>query len=572
MFFSCLPKTAWPPTSIPNSLNLEFSQQWRRLAPGFAPRSLEELSEHLEQRLWIDHEELTALQKASVRDTGNAFTFNELDLISVADFSGELMLAKRFSARIQAAQAGDSNALEFVLAERLKSEAIISPNEIRNAIHVSSSALREALEVLENKGEIISGLLTETATEPEICDRQNFELLLRKLRDRNHPTLSIRPISELPIFTAEFLGLTQPESGELALQKSLEQLLALEVPLDTMETALLPARMNDFRPAALDHTFQETDLLWYGARDSKENPKVAFAFADQLDCARETNAENFAERPFDLAQLQSEFGFAEGEKQLWNRVFTGCCTTNSLGPIRRAQTRDFAPAPVQRSGFRRWSKRSEDTIWQPLPKPASSDQVAEAELAMERARILLSRYGVVFRERLEREAPKMRWSAVARAFRRMEYAGEVVSGPFFDTILGAQYASKSAVAALRKSSEPAAWWISSLDPLSPSGLPGFEGFPVRSAKTALFFFDSDLVIVGRKNGAELEIRNRDKIAETLEALKRYARRLPPNDLPGADNDFEIEKIDQSPAAQSNFAEIFTAAGFKRRYQSLVLIR
>ena len=62
-------------------------------------------------------------------------------------------------------------------------------------------------------------------------------------------------------------------------------------------------------------------------------------------------------------------------------------------------------------------------------------------MARDRIRQVLQRYGVVFRELLEAELPRLRWSRLFRSLRLMEFSGEVVAGRFFDGIPGLQFAS-----------------------------------------------------------------------------------------------------------------------------------
>jgi ATP-dependent Lhr-like helicase len=59
------------------------------------------------------------------------------------------------------------------------------------------------------------------------------------------------------------------------------------------------------------------------------------------------------------------------------------------------------------------------------------------ELVKDRVRLLLDRYGILFRQRLEREPSLFQWPAIFRALRLMELSGEVTAGYFFKEIPGA---------------------------------------------------------------------------------------------------------------------------------------
>jgi ATP-dependent helicase Lhr and Lhr-like helicase len=71
--------------------------------------------------------------------------------------------------------------------------------------------------------------------------------------------------------------------------------------------------------------------------------------------------------------------------------------------------------------------------------------MASAELDKERARMVLARFGVIFRELLEHELPPLRWPRLFRALRLLELSGEIVAGHFFDGIPGLQFATHEAI-------------------------------------------------------------------------------------------------------------------------------
>ena len=66
------------------------------------------------------------------------------------------------------------------------------------------------------------------------------------------------------------------------------------------------------------------------------------------------------------------------------------------------------------------------------------------------ARALLARYGVVFWQLLEREAPWLpRWRELLRVYRRLEARGEIRGGRFVEGLVGEQFALPEAIAPLR---------------------------------------------------------------------------------------------------------------------------
>jgi ATP-dependent Lhr-like helicase len=72
-----------------------------------------------------------------------------------------------------------------------------------------------------------------------------------------------------------------------------------------------------------------------------------------------------------------------------------------------------------------------------------------AEAVETYARVLLRRYGVVFRRLLERESLKVSWFELGRAYRRLEARGEIRGGYFVGGVSGEQFALPEAIGLLR---------------------------------------------------------------------------------------------------------------------------
>ena len=73
----------------------------------------------------------------------------------------------------------------------------------------------------------------------------------------------------------------------------------------------------------------------------------------------------------------------------------------------------------------------------------------DAEAAEEVARILLKRYGVVFKRLLPREGITLPWRVLLRIYHRLEARGEIRGGRFVAGISGEQFALPEAVGMLR---------------------------------------------------------------------------------------------------------------------------
>jgi ATP-dependent Lhr-like helicase len=108
--------------------------------------------------------------------------------------------------------------------------------------------------------------------------------------------------------------------------------------------------------------------------------------------------------------------------------------------------------------------------------------------------MLLRRYGVVFRDVLERETTIPRWRELLGMFRRLEARGSVRGGRFLSGFGGEQFAVPEAVASLRETRMRSAAnadeeiTVAAADPLNLAGIvvPGERPAAV-PGKTVTFF-------------------------------------------------------------------------------------
>jgi ATP-dependent Lhr-like helicase len=88
--------------------------------------------------------------------------------------------------------------------------------------------------------------------------------------------------------------------------------------------------------------------------------------------------------------------------------------------------------------------------WSLVPAAEPGDDAEAASDAIDTAaRVLLRRYGVVFRKLLERETLAPAWGELLRVYRRLEARGEIRGGRFVGGFSGEQFALPEAVGKLR---------------------------------------------------------------------------------------------------------------------------
>jgi ATP-dependent Lhr-like helicase len=163
---------------------------------------------------------------------------------------------------------------------------------------------------------------------------------------------------------------------------------------------------------------------------------------------------------------------AEVETGLWELVAAGVITADGFDNLRALIN------PKRRTGHgsgKTARPRHSAGRWAVLYADGVKDQVKSLEAT---CKMLLERYGVVFRELLSREAilegNGLRWRDVLITFRRMEDRGEVRGGRFVSGFLGEQFALPLAVESLRatRKQEPTGGTItlSAADPLNLVGV------------------------------------------------------------------------------------------------------
>jgi ATP-dependent Lhr-like helicase len=107
-----------------------------------------------------------------------------------------------------------------------------------------------------------------------------------------------------------------------------------------------------------------------------------------------------------------------------------------------------------------------------LLRSAWMPTVAAEERAEHWSRLLLRRYGVMFRDLLANESAAPPWQELVRSYRRLEARGEIRGGRFVAGVAGEQYALPEAIPMLRSTandSDETPLIVSATDPLNFTG-------------------------------------------------------------------------------------------------------
>ena len=213
------------------------------------------------------------------------------------------------------------------------------------------------------------------------------------------------------------------------------------------------------------------------------------------------------------------------------------------------------------------------------PEPQSSDR----NRPFLQARLLLERYGVLVKEWYRRERELLPWYPIFSALKRLEWQGEIRRGYFVAGLSGVQFALERAVELLDvcrgKDSLAFAGLVSTADPALPfSGAHHWELTTqrrelvpvIRQPSNHVFFWRGRPVAYLESYGARilpLSGWEEERARELALALKNWLR-LPAEFRPL--KRLSVQQIGGQPAAKSQFARFFLAAGFERSRDQLIL--
>ncbi len=602
---------------IPQNIVSLFEEKRQRLFTGYAPQSGRDLVDWVKERILIPVSEWKQLQAAIDRDNEDEIISDadsKLVTIRIEKSDTLLIAALETLPRILTGLYADQKNLTIadlagnvldqpletsrdeelgvsLISEWIQFYGPKSPEFISNSLGISSVTLNTVLEDLQQAQTIISGELVLEDSQFLICDAENFESLLRLNRAKSKPVFKALPINYLPLFIAHLQGLTRVSNDVEGLFQRIEQLVCLSQPAESWESEILPARMQSYQLSQLDTIMQEGELSWVGT----DKQKTAFCFLQELDLMKSTLHENKNDEDnrddseaatvkqslsdkdgrYNFTSLQQLTGKSAGDlsESIWQEVWKGELTNDSFASLRKGIENKFhfnltieteykqkrrGRRSSGRSGFAKWKGSIPYAgNWFLLPEvEATEDLLEQAELNKDRVRLLLDRYGILFRELLLKELPELSWKALFRSLRLMELAGEVLSGYFFEQIPGPQFISHQAFRILQGSlPEDNIYWMNAADPASVCGLPVDQlkaYLPRRLNSTHLVFKGTHLVLISERNGKALTIDiepDNSHIQEFLAPLKHllYRQFMPLKQI-------VIETINQQHAAKSPYVD------------------
>lgn len=362
-----------------------------------------------------------------------------------------------------------------------------------------------ALEALEGEGVVLRGRFRESratngSPDSTVDSERQVDWCHRRLLSRIHRLTmqglrqQIQPVS--PDVYLQFLthhhGLTERtrRAGTNGLFEVVSQLQGFDLAAVCWERDILPARVNGYRPDWLDELCLSGEVAWgrlYPPRRDADSPAlltrvvpVSLFLRSDLEWLAAATAADDEESLSDIAHeilktmklrgavfasdLQQQLGVPIGELNdaLGELVSRGQIAADGFGGLRSLlYSKQPAPFVSRRPGLSRTRNAAGHTgrwsIWQRhsdekenLIRADLQSSPIDEDAVEQWAWQLLRRWGVVFRDLLERESGTPRWWELLQVYRRFEARGEIRGGRFITGVAGEQFALGDTVKKLRQ--------------------------------------------------------------------------------------------------------------------------
>jgi ATP-dependent Lhr-like helicase len=423
-----------------------------------------------------------------------------------------------------------------LLRGRLALTGPITAEALGESVSLAPAEVSAALHALEQEGVVLRGRFEGRGE--EWCDRRLLARIHRYTLNRLRAEIQPVTPGEFMrfLFVWQHVGGASRVTGLDGLRHVVAQLDGMELPASAWERHVLPARVQNYEPSMLDLLCFSGEVGWCrfatqgvaaeartrsaAGRPIRSTPITVFrrdheqAWRTLAGTAGQPTAALGSSTAAVLATLRERGALfvheivaatglvtADVQRALAELVVLGVAASDGFGglramvarrgpgavpPPREALRRDLAGALAKAGGERalpgsafhtrrpanvgaggRWSVVASETD----AGASSSERGAAIEL---QARVLLQRYGVMFRRLLARESNAVSWRELLIACRRLEARGEIRGGRFVSGMSGEQFALPDAVVALRETRRTAPTGelitISGADPLNLVGI------------------------------------------------------------------------------------------------------
>jgi ATP-dependent Lhr-like helicase len=381
-------------------------------------------------------------------------------------------------------------AVAFVVRGRLECIGPVTGAALAEKFGLGGSHIESALLSLENAGTVLRGRFT-SAGELEWCDRRLLARAHRLTMEGLRRQIAPVPPEQFIQFLTRFHHLRAETKlrGEKGLLAAIEQLEGFQAPAGHWERFLLPARLEEYASHWLDGLTFNGLVTWGRLRPptsrttafghgrpmkalTRATP-IALMLRDHLGWllpVTDKNSEDSLESVLGSNARAAYEAFIRHGALFPNQVGSLLQLVSSqvddvLGELAAAGLITSDGYPALRTlidGQSRYGKRKSRRIRRAGPSTAGrwtllrsalTPAVATEERTEQWARLLLRRYGVMFRDLLANESAAPPWGELVRTYRRLEARGEIRGGRFVAGVAGEQYALPDVIPMLRSVGE-----------------------------------------------------------------------------------------------------------------------
>ncbi len=256
-----------------------------------------------------------------------------------------------------------------------------------------------ALDRLAERGRVLEGEFLPGGSAREWCDAG----VLRSIKRRSLAKLrsEVEPVEPAAFarFLAEWQGVARPRAGLDALVSAVEQLQGAPMPASALETEVLPARIERYRPADLDSLLASGEIVWRGLEPlGPADGRVALYLPDRAALLAPPSSQASGELAAQVRGLLSErgalffpdlaaeTGVFSGDlvEALWDLVWSGEVTNDTLAPLRSllsGSSSKSAPPGARQGVLGRgaWGLRAARALEPPPRSPEAADRDRAAD-------------------------------------------------------------------------------------------------------------------------------------------------------------------------------------------------
>ncbi|MDA2918765.1 DEAD/DEAH box helicase [Desulfobacterota bacterium AH_259_B03_O07] len=454
------------------------------------------------------------------------------------EINPEPRIPKRLVEQIESKE----HALIEIIRGRLETLGPVMVGDLSESMGISVQEIERALIALENEGFVFRGRFTPGLDDEEWCERRLLARIHRSTLQRLRR--EIEPVSPADfmrfLFSWHNLESDEKPYGPDALRQVLNQLEGFEAPSASWEGELLPTRIKEYDHNWLDMLCLSGNTVWGRFRhhsfetNGRKSPtpirstpitlvnRTNLEIWKSLSFAANLSLENFSNEAREVLNFLAENGASffdeiatksgllrtQVEGAIAELVALGLLTSDSFTGLRallveskyrtsrRKRNRRHLAFGMEQAG--RWSLLHTNY-------KLNNEKKFDKESLITFGKVLLRRYGVVFRRIVDRENIAPPWRDLVKIFRILEARGQIRGGRFVEGVWGEQFALPEAVGKLRavrrRSKNGTLVSISASDPVNLTGVitPGLKVTSI--FKNRILYRDG--VPIAIKEGKEL---------------------------------------------------------------------